>query len=256
MSMTTNESDPQAEIARLQTALHEAEERLERQEEFFQMAVHDLRSPLSAIVVYSELLMNRVLGDLSDRQVEQIGTIHRNCVQLIRMAEDVLASAQVRAGKLEIEMLPLDLHVLCREAVVGLAGLAQAKNIDVVVVPNEVPHVPADQDKLSRAFCNILGNAIKFTPVGGKILVELGSDAHEVTIAVTDEGPGISPEKRESIFAKFQRGEHGGEKGHGLGLTIARYFIDLHGGRILVDSRRNRGSTFLLALPRSTDRQS
>jgi len=242
-----NEADPKEQVKRLEAALCEAESRLERQEEFFQMAVHDLRSPLSAIVVYSELLMNRVLGD---RQVEQIGTIHRNCVQLIRMAEDVLASAQVRAGKIEIDFRPIDLQALCREAVQGLEGLAQAKNISVEVCQRDTPLVPADQDKISRAFCNILGNAIKFSPVGGRITVELESDADEVTISVTDEGPGISPEKRDTIFAKFQRGEHGGEKGHGLGLTIARYFIDLHGGRILVDSRRNRGSTFLMALPR------
>jgi signal transduction histidine kinase len=246
-----NDASLPEQVRRLEAALTEAEARLERQEEFFQMAVHDLRSPLSAIVVYSELLMNRVLGDLSDRQVEQIGTIHRNCVQLIRMAEDVLASAQVRAGKIEIDFRSLDLRALCCEAVTGLEGLAQAKGIAVEVCPApDLPLVPADQDKISRAFCNILGNAIKFSPAGGRITVELESDPDEVTISVTDEGPGISPEKRDSIFAKFQRGEHGGEKGHGLGLTIARYFIDLHGGRILVDSRRNRGSTFLLALPR------
>lgn len=245
-----NEPDLKDQVKRLEAALCEAESRLERQEEFFQMAVHDLRSPLSAIVVYSELLMNRVLGDLSDRQVEQIGTIHRNCVQLIRMAEDVLASAQVRAGKIEIDFHSVDLQALCQEAVVGLAGLAQAKSISVEVSYHDIPHVPVDQDKISRAFTNILGNAIKFSPVGGRITVELECDQDEVTISVTDEGPGISPEKRDTIFAKFQRGEHGGEKGHGLGLTIARYFIDLHGGRILVDSRRNRGSTFLLALPR------
>ena len=244
-----NDQDPQLRIQRLEAALHEAESRLERQEEFFQMAVHDLHSPLSAIVVYSELLMNRVLGDLADKQVEQIGTIHRNCVQLIRMAEDVLASAQVRAGKIELDFCSLDLSELVHDTIVGLQGLAQAKNVQIVVNATALKPVPVDQDKICRALSNIIGNAIKFSPAGGTITVDFEGTPDEVTIAITDEGPGISPEKRETIFAKFQRGEHGGEKGHGLGLTIARYFIDLHGGRILVDSRRNRGSTFLIALP-------
>ena len=90
--------DKDLRIAQLEMKLAEAEEKLLRQEEFFQMAVHDLRSPLSAIVVYAELLMNRVMGDLDNRQLEPIRTIHRNCNNLIRMAEDVLASAKVRAG--------------------------------------------------------------------------------------------------------------------------------------------------------------
>jgi len=243
------EETPEEKIACLEAALRDAETRMERQEEFFQMAVHDLRAPLSAIVVYSELLMNRVLGDLEDRQVEQIGTIHRNCVQLIRMAEDVLASAQVRAGKLELDLQPVDLVAMARDAVTALLGLAQAKNVSIDIVERAIPCVPADLDKISRAFCNILGNAIKFTPAGGTISVEFEMGSDEVTIAITDDGPGISPEKRDLVFAKFQRGEHGGEKGHGLGLTIARYFLDLHGGRILIDGRRNRGSTFLIGLP-------
>ncbi len=246
-----SEESPEAKIARLEAELAEARARLDRQEEFFQMAVHDFKSPLSAVVVYSELLMNRVLGDLEDRQIRQIDIIHRNCVQLIGMAEDVLASAQIRAGKVSLERASVDPVKMVRDAVSSLQGIAQAKEVIIEVQPAEVPAVMADLDKITRAFCNVLSNAVKFSPAGGRISVEFGASDKEVTIAITDDGPGISPENRELIFAKFQRGENGGIKGHGLGLAIAKYFICLHGGRILVDSRRNRGSTFLIGLPRN-----
>jgi signal transduction histidine kinase len=229
---------------------HEAEERLRRQEEFFQMAVHDLRSPLSAIVVYSELLMNKVMGDLDDRQLEPIRTIHRNCTNLIRMAEDVLTSAQVRAGSIRLRLLDTDLLHVVQEAVRSLQGLAEAKRVHIEVEwPSEAIHHPVDADLLSRAFANVLGNAIKFSPHGGEIRIGLERDDDEIRVAITDQGPGISPEKRLAIFERFRRGDTGDQNGHGLGLAIAKFFIELHGGRILVEGVRGRGSTFLVGLP-------
>lgn len=242
--------DKDARIARLEAKLAEAEERLQRQEEFFQMAVHDLRSPLSAIVVYAELLMNRVMGDLDNRQLEPIRTIHRNCNNLIRMAEDVLASAKVRAGAVVPRFEPGDVTEIVRESVRSLQGLADAKNVHITLQQPEVQlHRPLDVDFLTRAFSNVLGNAIKFSPHGGEIRIGLESDEREIRVAFTDEGPGISPEKRDEIFQKFRRGDAGSVSGHGLGLSIAQYFIDLHGGRILVEGVRGRGSTFLVGLP-------
>lgn len=242
--------DKDERIARLEARLAEAEERLQRQEEFFQMAVHDLRSPLSAIVVYAELLMNRVMGDLDNRQLEPIRTIHRNCNNLIRMAEDVLASAKVRAGAVVPRFEPGDVTEIVRDSVRSLQGLADAKNVHITLQQPEVQlHRPLDVDFLTRAFSNVLGNAIKFSPHGGEIRIGLESDEREIRVAFTDEGPGISPEKRDEIFQKFRRGDAGSVSGHGLGLSIAQYFIDLHGGRILVEGVRGRGSTFLVGLP-------
>ena len=242
--------DKDARIARLEAKLAEAEERLQRQEEFFQMAVHDLRSPLSAIVVYAELLMNRVMGDLDNRQLEPIRTIHRNCNNLIRMAEDVLASAKVRAGAVVPRFEPGDVTEIVRESVRSLQGLADAKNVHISLQQPEARFLrPLDVDFLTRAFSNVLGNAIKFSPHGGEIRIGLECDDHEIRVAFTDEGPGISPEKRDEIFQKFRRGDAGSVSGHGLGLSIAQYFIDLHGGRILVEGVRGRGSTFLVGLP-------
>lgn len=242
--------DKDARIARLEAKLAEAEERLQRQEEFFQMAVHDLRSPLSAIVVYAELLMNRVMGDLDNRQLEPIRTIHRNCNNLIRMAEDVLASAKVRAGAVVPRFEPGDVTEIVRESVRSLQGLADAKNVHISLQQPEARFLrPLDVDFLTRAFANVLGNAIKFSPHGGEIRIGLECDEREIRVAFTDEGPGISPEKRDEIFQKFRRGDAGSVSGHGLGLSIAQYFIDLHGGRILVEGVRGRGSTFLVGLP-------
>lgn len=242
--------DKDARIAALEARLAEAEERLQRQEEFFQMAVHDLRSPLSAIVVYAELLMNRVMGDLDNRQLEPIRTIHRNCNNLIRMAEDVLASAKVRAGAVVPRFEPGDVTEIVRDSVRSLQGLADAKNVHISLQQSDIQlRRPLDVDFLTRAFSNVLGNAIKFSPHGGEIRIGLESDEREIRVAFTDEGPGISPEKRDEIFHKFRRGDAGSVSGHGLGLSIAQYFIDLHGGRILVEGVRGRGSTFLVGLP-------
>lgn len=246
----TKPDDKDLRIAELEAKLADAEERLLRQEEFFQMAVHDLRSPLSAIVVYAELLMNRVMGDLDNRQLEPIRTIHRNCNNLIRMAEDVLASARVRAGAVAPRFEPGDVTEIVRESVRSLQGLADAKNVHISLQQPELElRRPLDVDFLTRAFSNVLGNAIKFSPHGGEIRIGLESDEREIRVAFTDEGPGISPEKRDEIFQKFRRGDAGTVGGHGLGLSIAQYFIDLHGGRILVEGIRGRGSTFLVGLP-------
>jgi len=248
----TKPDEKDIRIAELQTKLAEAEEKLQRQEEFFQMAVHDLRSPLSAIVVYAELLMNRVMGDLDNRQLEPIRTIHRNCNNLIRMAEDVLASAKVRAGAVAPRFESGDVTEIVREAIRSLQGLADAKNVHISLLQPEIElRRPLDSDSLTRAFSNVLGNAIKFSPHGGEIRIRLESDDTEIRVAFTDEGPGISPDKRDEIFQKFRRGDAGSVGGHGLGLSIAQYFIDLHGGRILVDGIRGRGSTFLVGLPAS-----
>lgn len=237
-------------IQDLETQLAEAERRLAHQEEFFQMAVHDLRSPLSAIVVYAELLMNRVMGDLDNRQLEPIRTIHRNCNNLIRMTEDVLASAQVRAGATVPRFVNADVAECVREAIRSLQGLADGKLVKIRLDPPSEPLVrPVDPDFLTRAFANVLGNAIKFSPHGGEIRIGLAREGGEIRIAFTDQGPGISPEKREAIFRKFQRGDAGNVAGHGLGLSIAQYFIELHGGRILIEGVRGRGSTFLVGLP-------
>lgn len=246
----TSPDDMLGRIAELEAKLLESEQKLQRQEEFFQMAVHDLRSPLSAIVVYAELLMNRVMGDLDNRQLEPIRTIHRNCNNLIRMAEDVLASAKVRAGAVAPRFEPGDVTEIVRDAVRSLQGLADAKNVHITLLqPDLVFRRLLDTDFLTRAFSNVLGNAIKFSPHGGEVRIGLEIDEKEIRVAFTDEGPGISLDKRDEIFQKFRRGDAGSVSGHGLGLSIAQYFIDLHGGRILVDGIRGRGSTFLVGLP-------
>lgn len=246
----TNPDPRDQRIAELEARLIDAELRLQRQEEFFQMAVHDLRSPLSAIVVYAELLMNRVMGDLDNRQLEPIRTIHRNCNNLIRMAEDVLASARVRAGAVAPRFVTVEITDCVREAIRSLQGLADAKQVKIRLAPPPDPiQRKADQDFLTRAFSNVLGNAIKFSPHGGEIRIDLSTDQNQIRIAFTDQGPGISPDKREEVFQKFRRGDAGNVAGHGLGLSIAQYFIDLHGGRILIEGVRGRGSTFLVGLP-------
>jgi light-regulated signal transduction histidine kinase (bacteriophytochrome) len=208
--------------------------------------------PLSAIVVYSELLMNKVMGDLDDRQLEPIRTIHRNCTNLIRMAEDVLTSAQVRAGSIRLRLLDTDLLHVVQEAVRS-PPRGSPRRSGSTSKSNGLPRpfitlsTPTSFPAPSPTCWAMRSSSVPARRRDPHWPFERDDD--EIRVAITDQGPGISPEKRLAIFERFRRGDTGDQNGHGLGLAIAKFFIELHGGRILVEGVRGRGSTFLVGLP-------
>jgi signal transduction histidine kinase len=236
---------------RLRTRIESQQMTLTHHNEFLHMAVHDLRSPLAAMICYAELLMDGVLGNLQATQLEPIRTIHRNCQFLIDMVTDLLDSAKIGAGKLQLKLEKVGFNREVELAVQSLKGLAAAKNIAIETELLPVPDMYLDVQKVSRVLSNILGNAIKFTKANGKIVVRCRQEGNLLVFSIQDMGPGIPPADLEAIFEKFNSagGSAVAGKGHGLGLAISKSFVELHGGRLFVESTRHKGSVFIVHLP-------
>ncbi|HLP40128.1 MAG TPA: HAMP domain-containing sensor histidine kinase [Fibrobacteria bacterium] len=236
---------------RLRARIESQQTILTHHNEFLHMAVHDLRSPLAAMICYAELLMDGVLGNLQASQLEPIRTIHRNCQFLIDMVTDLLDSAKIGAGKLQLKLEKVDFNKEVELAAQSLRGLAGAKNISIETDLLPAPEMYLDVQKVSRVLSNILGNAIKFTKAGGKIVVRSRQEGNFLVFSIQDMGPGIPPADLEAIFEKFNSagGSNVAGKGHGLGLAISKSFVELHGGRLFVESTRHKGSVFIVHLP-------
>lgn len=224
---------------------------VEAQNEMLQMAVHDLRSPLSAMICYSELLMDGILDQIPNAPSNPLEIIHQNCQFLIALINDLLDSAQLESGKKNLPLEKCDFPVLLKKVIDSLSGLAGVKSIQFSVEINEVPPIYINPQKMERVIINLLSNAIKFTKANGSINIHCSARENRVILAIQDTGPGISKSDIEHIFDKFHIGQKGKieGKGHGLGLSIAKKFVEMHGGEIYVESVRHRGSTFVIHLP-------
>ncbi|MFC1586461.1 sensor histidine kinase, partial [Fibrobacterota bacterium] len=223
---------------------------IQSQNDFFQMAVHDLRSPLSAMICYSELLMDGVLGGLKGESMAPIKIIHQNCQFLINMVNDLLDSAQLEAGKKKLKLVRANLSNIIKKVMRSLDGLARAKGIAVNSFLKDIPDVFIDPEKMERVYINLLGNAIKFTKPNGRIIIKCFRKGNFIVFSIQDTGPGISEKDLQKIFKKFSIGDDSSitGKGHGLGLAITKSFVEMHGGRIYVKSERHKGSTFIVHL--------
>jgi signal transduction histidine kinase len=242
---------------RLRSRVDHNRGQLENQQNFLYMAVHDLRGPLSAMICYAELLMEGVLGNLQQTQLEPIRTIHRSCQFMIDMVTDLLDSAKIEAGKLTLKLEKTSFQREVETTVASLKGLADSKNIVIEVAYEGIPEMYLDVQKVSRILSNLLGNAIKFTRHGGRITLRTKKQNNTLVFSIQDTGPGILPQDLESIFDRFNTasGSMMTGKGHGLGLAISKSFVELHGGRIFVESTRHRGSIFIVHLPIEKRRQ-
>ncbi len=233
------------------------QEQLNHQNDFLHMAVHDLRSPLAAMICYAELLMEGVLGNLEVTQLEPIRTIHRNCQFLVDMVTDLLDSAKIGAGKLQLKLEKVNLLKEVQLIVQSLRGLGLTRGIQIELKAEPIPEIYLDVQKISRVLANLLGNAIKFTKTNGKIVIKVEQRDNNLICSIQDMGPGISQADLNAIFRKFDTGSGSNisGKGHGLGLTISKSFVELHGGRLYVESTRHKGSVFIVNLPVEKRRQ-
>jgi signal transduction histidine kinase len=244
--------------AELLRALEETNRKLEtanrHKSEFVANVSHELRTPLTAIKGAADLLLRELVGPLTERQAHHLARVRSNAQHLAGLIESLLDLAKVEAGRLELRVTRLPLESLVQEVVETLRPVAGPKRITLEVVPDDASiTVRADPERVNEVLMNLIGNAIKFTPVQGTVTVTLAkSGGHWARVSVTDDGPGIPEEETERIFDKFhQVPDTGGQKppGTGLGLAIARALVELHGGRIWVESRLARGSTFSFTLP-------
>jgi signal transduction histidine kinase len=221
--------------------------------EFLANMSHELRTPLNAIIGFSEVLEARMFGELNAKQVEYVHDIHSSGRHLLSLINDILDLSKIEAGKVVLEPARFHLGNAMEGALTLLRERATRHAIELTMqVDERLGEIVGDERKVRQVLLNLLSNAVKFTPDGGRVDVRAGLVDGVVEVSVTDTGIGIAPQDQEAIFEEFRQvGDNALHKreGTGLGLTLARKFIELHGGRIRVQSELGKGSTFTFSLP-------
>ena len=220
--------------------------------EFLASMSHELRTPLNAVIGFSEVLLERMFGDLNERQEDYLQDILSAGRHLLELLNDVLDLSKVEAGRMELEPSTFPVAEALQPVVALLRERATQNDISLLLdVAPDLPQVTADQLRLKQVLLNLVGNAVKFTPVGGTVTVAVRREDDQLTVTVADTGPGIAPEDQERIFDSFQQGTRAASatEGTGLGLTLTRRIVELHGGRVWVTSDPGAGSTFGFSLP-------
>jgi signal transduction histidine kinase len=220
--------------------------------EFLANMSHELRTPLNAIIGFSEVLSERMFGELNERQEEYLKDIHASGQHLLSLINDILDLSKIEAGRMELELTDFHLPAAIDNALTLVRerasrhGIALHHEIDPRLGP-----IRGDERKLKQVLLNLLSNAIKFTPEGGRVDVRAALVDGMAQVAVADTGVGIAPEDQETIFEEFRQVGTAAKQveGTGLGLALSRKFIELHGGRIWVESQVGAGSRFTFTLP-------
>ena len=223
--------------------------------EFLAHMSHELRTPLNAISGFSQVLRRGTFGDINEKQAEYLDDVLASARHLLSLIDDVLDLAKVEAGLIELQLAPFSLPAALERGVVIVreqAAREEGIRIEMSCAPG-VDMVAGDERRIRQVVFNLLSNAVKFTPSGGTITVTAERIDGEVRVSVSDDGPGVAPEDREWIFEEFQQAAAGKQQGEGtgLGLALSKRLIELHGGRIWVESELGQGSTFVFTLPDS-----
>jgi two-component system, NtrC family, sensor kinase len=221
--------------------------------EFLANMSHELRTPLNAIIGFSEVLGERLFGELNDKQEEYLKDIHASGQHLLSLINDILDLSKIEAGRMELELTDFDLPTAIDNALTLVRERAGRRGIALHQAADEgVGQTRGDERKIKQVLLNLLSNAIKFTPDGGRIAVRARPVDGSIEVSVSDTGVGIAPEDQEAIFEEFRQVGTAAKKveGTGLGLALSRKFVELHGGRIEVQSQLGVGSTFTFTIPR------
>jgi signal transduction histidine kinase/DNA-binding response OmpR family regulator len=224
--------------------------------EFLASMSHELRTPLNAVIGFSEVLLERMFGDLNARQEDYLRDIWESGRHLLALLNDILDLSKVEAGRMELDQSMFSV----RDALETSVSLVRERAVEHGIVLDlqigtEVSVVEADELRFKQVLLNLLSNAVKFTGDEGRVEVRAAVEGETLTVTVTDNGLGVGPEDRERIFESFQQGTRGPRKteGTGLGLTLSRRIVELHGGRIWLDSEVGVGSTFGFTIPVRAD---
>jgi signal transduction histidine kinase len=221
--------------------------------EFLANMSHELRTPLNAIIGFSEVLQERLFGEMNEKQAEYVDDILSSGRHLLSLINDILDLSKVEAGRMELETTTFHLPDAIENAVLLIRERASRHGIKLDrSIDDRIGEFAGDERKIKQILVNLLTNAVKFTPEGGKIAVEARLDDNAIIVLVTDTGIGIAKEDQEAIFEEFrQAGGNYAQKreGTGLGLTLTKRFVEMHGGKIWVESELGKGSTFTFTLP-------
>lgn len=218
---------------------------------------HDLRTPLTAVITHAEILRDGILGDLAPRQLDSVRGIISGGRQLLNQVGEILTYARGAANQLSIVPSRFAVRDVLRDVSALNDSLLRKKQIALTVeAADDLPAVMADREKIAHVVGNLLGNAIEFTPPGGEVWLRaqrtVDHGVESLLVEVGDSGVGISPEHHELIFREFAQVDSSPSRSHhgtGLGLTIARKLVELHGGRIWVESSLGTGSRFFFTVP-------
>jgi PAS domain S-box-containing protein len=221
--------------------------------EFVSTVSHELRTPMTAIKGYTDLLHAGAAGPINDDQKRFLTTIKSNTDRLTALINDLLDISRMETGRIRFEPRPLQVGEVVADVVNVLAGPAEDKHLSLnYEVAAGLPDVLGDRDRLNQVLTNLVGNAIRYTPDGGEIDVKVYLVERAVRVDVRDTGIGIAPEDMAHLFERFYRADHPlvqETRGTGLGLSIVKMFVEMHGGRIWVESEPDEGSTFTFILP-------
>ena len=258
-------ADLHASYTGLERQVQERTRQLERankhKSEFLAHMSHELRTPLNAIIGFSEVLIERMFGDLNEKQMEYLQDIHSSGRHLLALINDILDLSKIEAGRMDLELATFDLRALLDNCMILVQEMAARNGLTLrVEIGREIGQWGADERKVKQIVINLLSNAVKFTPAGGSVTLRarhLPADAGDVEpaqieISVSDTGVGIAHDQQAMVFEEFRQA--GGDylrksEGTGLGLSLAKGFVELHGGSIRVQSAPGLGSTFAFILP-------
>ena len=248
-ALATNVNQMNDELQRLYRELEEASR---HKSELLANMSHELRTPLNAIIGFSQVLRERMFGELNAKQEEYVDDILSSGYHLLGLIDDVLDLSKVEAGQLEVHVAPFSLREALESGVVMVRERATENGVEVALQPLDgVDVVTGDERRVRQVIFNLLSNAVKFSPPGGVVDVRAAQVNGEVRVSVVDRGPGIADDEHERVFEEFHQTEAGldQQEGTGLGLAVSKRLVELHGGRIWVESELGKGSTFVFTLP-------
>jgi PAS domain S-box-containing protein len=240
---------------RAQEALVEAKEEAERaskfKDQFLSTMSHELRTPLNAILGFSELLTDERYGQMNERQSRYVNHIHTSGKHLLKLISDILDLSKIEAGRMELTREDVAIAPACAEVLSALQPLAGKKSQALLQQVEPSLYVRADATRFKQILMNLIGNAIKFTPDGGRIEFVARQVGAQVRLEVRDNGPGIAPEEQQRIFEAFFRVTQTGNstEGTGLGLAITARLVELHGSKLEIESKPGEGTCFHFSLP-------
>jgi len=241
------------EIARLGD---EAQEAIRSRDNLLETVSHDLRSPLSAITISAKLLSRMLASSEQTLARRQAETISRATQRMTRLIDDLLTASTIDAGRLTMAMSAERIEEIVTDAAETFEPVAAESSLQLVVMASAgLPEVLCDRDRIHQVLANLLGNATKFTPAGGRITIEVEQRGSEVQISVTDTGPGIPNDMLPNVFEHYWRGNLKSGAGLGLGLYICKGIIGSHGGRIWAESSPGEGARFIFTVPVAGARQ-
>jgi signal transduction histidine kinase len=242
----------------IQDKSRQLEEASKHKSQFLANMSHELRTPLNAILGYTELIMDNIYGDTPDKMREVLDRIQRNGKHLLGLINDVLDLSKIEAGQLTLALTDYSIKDVVHSVYSAVEPLAVNKNLAFKIeVPPNLPPGHGDERRLTQVLLNLVGNAIKFTDRGEVAILAVSSNG-SFTVAVRDTGPGIGAADQDKIFEEFRQADDSLTRkkgGTGLGLSISKRIIEMHGGKLWVDSEPGHGSTFSFTVPVTVERQ-